>query len=132
MENTAKQNLEILKGGCNVPVETEDGATTELFVRKVPLRQMDSLGRAWGKIEEEFEVYTGKKPEEFTSESVLSAVQEGRRLNFTCFEKWLNISLQTLKPFGGTGLDLESLLQKAAESVAVSESRNGPSSLTKS
>lgn len=121
MSDHTKQNLEILKGGSNLPVEKIiDGKNeiAELFISKVSLRNMDKLGRAWGKLDQEFEIYTGQKPDQFTDDSILAVVEEGRRLNFTSFERWLKISLQTVQPFGAAGLDLEAIVAKAAESVA--------------
>lgn len=112
---------EMLLDGKKLRVSFRDGSPEqEVLVRKIPICDMDPLGRAFGKNLPEVCVYCDK-PEEWvrnlSDDSFIAAMSEGRRLNFTSFKKWWEWQEQTLDALGQKEAG-ESLVAKVVAKLA--------------
>lgn len=118
METKATQQ-EIIAGGTTVSVEFNDGVR-DVFVRQVPMRHINDLGRAWSKEERELKVYapalTDEDADKLTEEGWSKVIEEGRRLNFTRFEKWFARQQSALKAMG---VDLQKEIEGAAKTASL-------------
>ncbi len=117
-----KSNWEILYGGTDMEVQIQDEAKQEVTnalvkVLKIPLKSMEKIGAAFGKLHEESAVYLGGDAaakalvDSLTEFSLLAVVQEGRRLNLKSFEAWFQYNKQTVELM--TGKKMEDVLETA-------------------
>ena len=101
----AKREFEILAGGVTVEVTYISGLKETIKVRKVPIRDMQSLAMAWGQEHKEIPVYT-QRPSEWietlADESWELIMEEGRRLNAGPFERWFLRATKALEVQGRT------------------------------
>lgn len=118
-ETTPKSELEMLMDGTNMTVsfkttEPDQKAQTErVKVRKIPICDMDELGKGFGNFKKEVAVYCNKAiewVERLDDESFSAVMSEGRRLNFTSFQKWFQWQQDTLAAMG-QGSALEPILK---------------------
>lgn len=92
-------NLQFLSGEG----DTKQIETVEVKIRKVPLRNMDKLARAWGTPEKEMQIYTDMPADtinRLSDESFAAAFEEGRRLNRPFFKRWFGWQQETLEAVG--------------------------------
>jgi hypothetical protein len=117
MTNKPNDTITILAGGKQVDVAYLDGKTETALVRKIPIRELHELGKAWGKEGEEIDLYCDK-PEGWsatlTDESYEQVIETGRELNAGPFERWYARQQQALKM---AGINLQDVVEKAASSV---------------
>lgn len=93
--------------------------TERVKVRKIPICDMDELGRGFGKAKQEVSIYCGKAVEwveRLDDDSFAAAMSEGRRLNFTSFKKWFQWQQDTLDAMG-QGAALQPILKDALEKL---------------
>lgn len=97
----------------------------EIKVRKIPICDMEPLGRAFGKNLPEVACYLDRD-EEFvrtlSDESFIAAMSEGRRLNFMSFKKWWEWQEQTLDALGQKEAG-ESLVAKVVEKLTAANQK---------
>ena len=100
---TKVNETENLIDGKKLSITFRDGSTGTAHVRKIPICDMDDLGRSFGKNAAECAVYLGRD-EAFArtldDESFAAVFEEGRRLNFPSFRKWWAWQEQTLEALG--------------------------------
>jgi hypothetical protein len=126
MAESNKQNWEILYGGADLEVNRvvtvpnavppEKLETETVKVRKVPLRKMQDLAKAWGSIEKEMPIYVDRPADWFdslTDESALAIIQEGRRLNEKTFAAWLRLQTQAAETITGEKIDVAAKVNQA-------------------
>jgi hypothetical protein len=101
----AKREFEILNDGSQVEVTYISGLKEVVKIRKVPIRDMQSLARAWGQEDKEIPVYT-QRPAEWAQtlidESWEAVMEEGRRLNADPFGRWFSRQTKALEVMGKT------------------------------
>lgn len=93
--------------------------TENVKVKKISIQNMMPLAKAWGKYSEEVALYIGRTVEEVAlldESSFETAMSEGRRLNFTSFEKWYRWQRETLQALG-QGQAAEAAIQNAVTDV---------------
>src|SRR5579871_5284643 len=89
---------EIILGGVyrdlSFRVPDGDGFKLEsrrVLIRQTPFNKMDVFANAWGNAPLEVSMYIephGKDHEKLTTESFKTALEEGRRINFTLLVNW--------------------------------------------
>lgn len=117
--------IEILMGGREITVAHADGRTETIKVRKVPIRHLDRLGRAWGKEAEEVAVYADRKPEwvdTLTDESFEQIIEIGRELNEVPFAKWFKRQEKALEAIGQKLPDGHDLVEKIVREHSLNSS----------
>lgn len=113
-----------LPGKLRPKAEGEQPQDVDLFVRKIPICDMDCLARSWGKYKAEVATYLDRDmnfAQSLTDESFAAVLEEGRRLNFTSFEKWFKWQGQTLEALGqsqNTNEIVQQVFQKLHEAKA--------------
>lgn len=131
-----QSDLVRLLDGKKIPGQlraTEEGKAPqdiELFVRKIPICDMETLGRVWGKYKMEVAVYVDRDvnfAQSLSDETFGAVLEEGRRLNFTSFEKWFSWQQETLRAMG-EGSDAQALVQQVLEKVAANAAKEKPTS----
>lgn len=126
-KNTSSE-FEILNGGVSRDLNFTVGGKKEVrstLIKKVSIRDMAPLGRSWGQVKKEAEVYIGASAEvieQLDDESFETVISEGRRLNFTALSKWLNWQSETLKAFGQSS-QFDELITDAMNRVLGTEPR---------
>lgn len=123
MKNDEKEvktsDVENLIDGKHVPVkfapkQGQKQAEGSIFVRRIPIFDMDPLGRVFGKIAAEAALYCDKDEawiRSLSEESFAEVLTTGRQLNFTSFKKWYQWQEETLDALG-QGEDRDKLIQK--------------------
>jgi hypothetical protein len=86
---------------ANLTFQNKGGASPEVRrtkIRKISLQRMDGLSAAWGKPFQEVKLYLDVADDatidQLTEDSFSLVLEEGRRLNFTSFEKWYAWEIQ--------------------------------------
>jgi hypothetical protein len=91
----------------------------EIFVRRIPICDMDGLGKAWGKPKAEVAIYTDRPADwvaRLSEDSFIAVMNKGRQLNFTSFQTWFRWQADTLKAMGQGGV-LDKVLGDAMEKL---------------
>lgn len=107
-QDKKKNEMEMLLDYVDVPVKFRAQPNTEpvtgsVRIQKIPICDMEPLGRAFGKYLNEVMCYTGKDEafvRSLTDESFGEVLEKGRQLNFTSFKKWWAWQDQTLEALG--------------------------------
>lgn len=114
----------ILKGGRDWPVQLKDGTETTVFLHKQPFLEMEVLLKVWGQFKGELLCYT-KKDEAYlatlTDQSLAAALKEGRALNFLLFSEYCALNEQTLSAYGKNIQNLSTELASAVAREAASK-----------
>lgn len=109
----------MLNDGTKIPVTFRDGKTDRVKVRKIPICDMDDLGRSFGKNVAEAACYLDRDEafvKTLDDDSFAAVFEEGRRLNFTSFRKWWAWQEQTLQALGQSG-GRDDLVNKVIEKM---------------
>lgn len=125
----AAQRLELenIIDGVKIPVTyrrktAQDVPTTEeILVRKIPICDLDPLGRAFGTYSKEVAVYAERDEvwaKSLSDESFEAVLEEGRRLNFHKLEKWFGWQDATVKAINSSGLDSNAVVQEVQRKMA--------------
>lgn len=99
----ATPELENLIDGKVIDVKKTDGSTEKMRVRKIPIFDMEPLGRTFGKYVGEAALYLGtdeKFVRTLTEDSFGTVIEEGRKINFPSFKRWWGWQEQTLDGLG--------------------------------
>lgn len=113
-----------LPGKLRPKAEGKAPEEIDLFVRKIPICDMECLARVWGKYTAEVATYLERDMnfvKTLSDETFTAVLEEGRRLNFTSFEKWFSWQGQTLKALGqqqDTNEIVQAVFQKLGEQKA--------------
>lgn len=126
-----KHEFEVLNGGTQIEVSfREDQKTKEtppneiIKIRKVPIRDMQSLARAWGQEDKEIPVYTQRSTEwtqTLTDESWEAVMEEGRRLNEAPFGRWFARQTKALE-----AMNQSSAVKAAIQQALLKADENNP------
>lgn len=126
-EAAARAELENIIDGVKVPVtyrrktQEEPPRTEEILVRKIPICDLDPLGRAFGSYPKEVAVYAERDEawaKTLTDESFVAVLEEGRRLNFHKLEKWFGWQDATVKAINSSGLDSNAVVLEVQRKMA--------------
>jgi hypothetical protein len=127
----SESEFEILNGGCyrdlqffvppapNAVPQTPTLETRRTLIKKISIRDMALLGKAWGTQPREAAVFLDQTPDvvaTLTDDSFITVIEEGRRLNFTALSKWLNWQSETLKALGGSS-QFDEIIAEAMQRV---------------
>lgn len=129
-----------LMDGVKLPVSFkakpgETPKTAEIFVRRIPICDMEGLSKAWGKPKFEVAIYCDQPlqwVETLSEDSFIEVMDKGRQLNFTSYAKWFGWQMQTMQALGqgdAMGEIMKEVTAKAKEiaSQAVSQVSPPPS-----
>lgn len=75
----------------------------EIFVRRIPICDMDSLSGAWGTPKKEVAVYCDQPAawvDKLSDDSFIALMDKGRQLNFTSYAKHFAWQMQTMEALG--------------------------------
>lgn len=104
----------------NAKKAKESGAKgEEIRVRKIPIFDMEPLGRTFGKFVGEVALYAERDEawaRSLDEESFGAVLEEGRKLNFTSFKKWWAWQEQTLDGLGQKE-DQDKLISRVIEQL---------------
>ena len=126
-EAAAKAELENIIDGVKIPVRhrktgpNQSPLNEEILVRKIPICDLDPLGRAFGSYPKEVAVYADKDEawaKSLDDESFEAVLEEGRRLNFHKLEKWFKWQDATVKAINASGLDSNAVVQEVQAKLA--------------
>lgn len=129
-EAAARAELENIIDGVKLPVTYrrkaagEAAKTEEILVRKIPICDLDPLGRAFGTYAKEVAVYADKDEawaKSLEDESFSAVLEEGRRLNFHKLEKWFKWQDATVKAINSSGLDSNAVVQEVQKKLAAGQ-----------
>lgn len=77
--------------------------TEEVFVRRIPICDMDVLSGAWGTPKKEVAVYCDQPAawvDKLSDDSFIAVMDKGRQLNFTSYAKHFAWQMQTMEALG--------------------------------
>jgi hypothetical protein len=136
-ENKKQQpesEIENLIDGKSIDVEFTPEAAKKIGkkgetvrVRKIPIFDMEPLGRVFGQIAKEAALYCERDDSfvrSLTEDSFASVLEEGRKLNFTSFKRWFRWQDQTLDGLGQAE-DKDALIQKVVDKLSKDRDQAG-------
>lgn len=101
--------MEMVTDSAVVELRNAAGAVVDrVNVYKIRLKDMQLLSSVWEQLDKEAEVYTRKAKEwveKLSDDHLMTVVEGGRRINFSLFQRWLNLRLQSLQALQGKGVD---------------------------
>ncbi len=116
----SKENeITTIYDGQDIEVTLQNGTRETVKVRKVPLRQLQLLGSAWGREGDEIRIYTQKTDawvDTLSEESFEEIINIGRNLNEGPFAKWVKRNSRALSVLGE---DVNQKMMTAAATAAV-------------
>lgn len=123
---------EIILGGCYRDLTFRSGTGEDITAEKkrmliaqVPFNKMDLLATSWGKPTLEVMCYLsidGDQVGKLIEPSFSTALEEGRRINFTLLQKWLKWQMEAMRATGR-----EDQINQIVEKVLLSKMENLPS-----
>jgi len=122
MENNTEARaaqLETVLDGAEHTLVFADAREETVRIRKIPIRHLSRLGLVWGNEPAEVALYCDKSAawvDQLTDASFELAVEEGRRLNFTSFEKWFKRQGQVLQAMGQMPA-IEKVIKEAMDTI---------------
>jgi len=100
-------------GGTEIEITHDDGRKETVKVRQIKLKLMGQMALAQDDDARLLELYAGQEPgwsDTVTTEDQMRLLEEGNRLNFPNFHRWLTLRVDTLQKLGPSAAKLQPML----------------------